>query len=268
MRFSKGFFLFFILIILLSACSDAYANNKQEAENGVLDLRDWDSQLYGTIQLDGQWEFYWSQFLTHKDLQNVKPDLFATIPESWDGYEIDGINLPGQGYATYRLHIKTNLPENTALGLRPYVFSSAYKLYINQTLVAANGEVAVVPGEEIGEYKPQAVFFNVPAKEFDIIIQVSNFQYARGGFWYSMSMGTPEKILDLHDTLLGKELFLIGGLLVIAMFNLAIYILRRELKYALYFSGVCLFMAIALDMVGQYVLVRLSRALGIPCAET
>lgn len=252
----RWFLLFFIMLLLLSGCSTA--QKKQiYAEQGSINLTGWDFDKDGIVMLDGQWELYWKQFLNYEELQEKKPDLYATVPSTWNKYSMDGKSLPGQGYATYRLHIKASLPEDTMMGLRVYAFSSAYKLYINEKLIASNGEIGTKAEDEAGEYKPQAVLFNTPAKEFDIIVQVSNFQYARGGFWYGVSFGTAGGIIGLNDIIMGKEIFLIGALIIISLFYLTVYILRREFKYSLYFSCLCLFMAIALDMVGQYILVRI-----------
>lgn len=225
-----------------------------QAEKGLLDLSSWD--INENIKLDGEWEFYWNRLLSYRDLQEEKPDLLADVPNVWNVYTLNSKKLPGEGCATYRLHIKTNLSEGTLLGLRAYAFSSAYNLYINEKLVASNGQVSAEAAEEIGEYKPQTIFFNTPAKDFDIIIHVSNFQYARGGFWYNMFMGSPEGILNFHDNAIGKEIFLVGTLIIVSLFFFAVYILERGFKYCLYFSCLCMFMVVGLDMLGQFILVR------------
>lgn len=228
-----------------------------QAERGILNLTGWDLNEKGNIQLDGQWEFYWNKLLSYSDLQNEKPDLYANVPSAWNEYIVDGESLPGQGYATYRLHIKANISNDTQLGIRIYNFSSAYKLFINEKLIASNGKVGTSAKDEAGEYRPQPVFFNAPADEFDIIVQVSNFEYARGGFWYSMSIGSAAGIIALNDSIMGKEIFLIGALTIIMLFYFAVYILRRDFKYCLYFSCLCFFVVAALDMVGQFILARI-----------
>lgn len=242
-----------IIAITLAGCSFTAAD-MPKANAGVLDLTAWDFNANHTIHLDGEWEFYWEKFMNYSDFQGAGPDLYANVPETWNQYSINGKSLPGQGYATYRLHVKTDLPVNTSLGLRPLSFSSAYEIFINDKLVASNGKAAVEASGEVGEYKPQAVFFHIPAKEFDIIIHVSNFHYARGGFWYSMPLGNAAEILNLHDLIMGKEIFLVGALIIILLFYLASYILEREFKYSLFFSLLCLSILVQLDMVGQYLL--------------
>lgn len=86
--------------------------------------------------------------------------------------------------------------------------------------------------------------------------EVSNFHYARGGFWYSMSLGSVKGILNLHDSIIGKEIFLIGVLLIVSLFYFCMYIWQNELKYALYFAVLCIFMIFTIDMVGQFFILR------------
>jgi hypothetical protein len=250
-------------MIFLSGCSLEASPDTPKASRGVMDMTRWDLNKDQTIQMDGQWEFYWSKFVNDREFPEETPDMYIKVPSTWNEYSLDGKSLAGEGYATYRLHVKTGIPAETMLGLRLYPLSSAYRLFINERLVASNGNVSRNALEEVGEYRPQAVFFKAPAQEFDIIIQVSNFQYARGGFWYSMSMGSAEGILALHDKIMGKEIFLLGALLMISLFYLATFIMIRELKYSFYFACLCITMAIALDMMGQYILLRFLPSLSL-----
>ena len=221
---------------------------------GVLDLSEWAPAQIGTINLSGAWEFYWLKLLSYDDLynSNIKPDQLVKVPEVWNASKIDGKSLPGQGYATYRLHVKTDLPTGTNLGVRAYSFSSAYRLYVNSELIAKNGIVATDRTGEKGEYKPQTAYFKTPAKEFDIIIQVSNFNYARGGFWNNLYLGNPESIALLKDHATAEEIFIIGVLIIVASLFLTVFILVRSQRYSLYFALLCLSITIALDMAGQF----------------
>ena len=257
MRYLKsGYLVLIIIILLLQGCS-MEQSRETHAQEGVLDLTNWNYYTDGNIRLDGEWEFYWNRFLAHEDLYNEKPDLMADVPNVWNKYTMQGEKLKGEGYATYRLHIKTELPAGTMLGIRSYTFSSAYDLYVNENKVASNGKISDTKEMEEGEYRPQVIVFSIPAEDFDIIIHVSNFHYARGGFWYTLYLGAPEKILNLHDNVIGKEIFLIGTLVIVSLFFFAIYILLRDFKYCIYFSCLCLFLAIGIDMIGQCVLIRL-----------
>jgi two-component system, LytTR family, sensor kinase len=260
----KSFKYIIGFIVLIMGLSTAlmvkfHTYNKPEISSGILDLTSWEPQKDGNVILDGEWEFYWGKFLSSSDISQTKPDLLVDVPRIWDKYSIGGQRLQGQGFATYRLHVKTNLVPGTLLGLRIDTFSSAYSLYINEKLVASNGRVSETEEGERGDYTPKAVFFNAPDREFDIIINVSNFNYAHGGFWRNISLGSSEKILNSYLLAMCREFFIIGALMIIAVLYFAVYILRREIKYPLYFSLLCIFAAVALDFEGQLVMPRIIR---------
>lgn len=245
-----------LALVLISAL-DSKNRLMPQANNGILTISQDNFEEYGNLKLDGEWEFYWKKLLHYPDLLSQIPDRYAAIPDAWNEYSLHGEKLPGEGYATYRLHVVTNLPAETTLGLRIYTFSSAYKLFINEKEVASRGKVSADPSQEVGEYGPQAIFFPIPESEFDLIINVSNHQYARGGFWYSMFLGYPEQIMNLHEVLIAKEIFLIGALLIISLFHFAIYFLRKELRYTLIFAILCLWSSLLVDLVSQFILLKL-----------
>ena len=236
------------------------------AEKGVLNLRGQNIDERHVYKLDGQWEFYWNRLLTHGDFQMNKPDLFADVPNMWTQHKINGKELPGEGYCTYRLHVNTGLKAGSHLGLRINTFSSAYRLYINDSLTAAAGVVTAHPTKGSGQYKPRTVNFQAPASDFDIIVQVSNYDYARGGFWYSLFLGSEESISDYNIFSIAKELFLLGVLVIVAIFNLAMYTIKPELRSYLYSACFCLILAIMIDTVSENTIMGLIPGLSITTA--
>lgn len=224
-------FLLIAFIIIIVMYSDfAKIQDIRMSEKGVLDLTSWNHQTIGSIKLDGEWDFYWNKLLKYEDLLTEQPDIYANVPHFWNAYTIRGQKIDSYGYATYRLHVKTNIPPNTAMAFKINTFSSAYKLYVNERLIASNGTVAQNSKQEVGEHRPQVALFYTPSEKFDIIIQVSNFQYSRAGFWYSIQMGSANKILwqDYRDVV--KETIIIGALVVSSIYYFALYYLKRELK--------------------------------------
>ncbi|WP_027398955.1 sensor histidine kinase [Anaerovorax odorimutans] len=268
----KGFFDFekvsISLIVLLFAVFvfwNVFSSNNENEQaisfNGIIDVSDWDFGQNDPIHLDGQWAFYWKQFIMASELKSYKPDAFVTVPSVWNAYSIGNKKIKGQGYATYVLHVRTGKAQETMLGLNLPTFSSAYKLYINDTLVAANGIIGTSQKEEIGEYKPKVVTFIAPASDFDIVVQVSNFHYARGGFWGSIYLGNPENVLELQNKAFSKEFFIIGALSLIAFFYLSVFILNREMKHSLYFACLCFMLVFTVQSVGQFTLFRYLSAI-------
>lgn len=245
-----------ISILLLAAVRSNSISKPPEPERSVLDLTNWNPEQE-IISLDGKWDFYWDKLLSYQQVQYIKPDCGVFVPGTWDQYRAEHKTLSGEGVATYRLNVKTNLKEGTVLALRMRTVSSAYKLYVNDSLVAQAGIVGTGAGKEMGAYKPQVAIFSVPDRQFDLIVQVSNFHYARGGIWDSISLGSINQIHHYDNMLVGKEAFLLGILLIIALFYLALFLLLKELRYTLYFSLLSLTAAVVIDTAGQFMLINM-----------
>ena len=78
-----------------------------EAEQGVLDLREWDFDEDEAIALDGEWEFYPSTFLTPDSIHsqaNLVDKTIISVPSNWHPYFPAETDASAK-YATYRLRI-------------------------------------------------------------------------------------------------------------------------------------------------------------------
>ena len=229
-KYLHAYFFIMVLfaLIILPGCSSSKTTIIQ-ADKGIINLTQWDFNKDGNIKLDGQWEFYWNKLITYSDIKGGidAAHIMADVPKAWTEDNASEQILPGQGYGTYRLHVKTSLPANSLLSFNVNTFSSAYKLYVNDLEVASNGTVGVTKQQYKPEFKPLTVVFNTPANEFDILIQVANFDISKGGFWNSLSMGSVNGIADLQDLLMGKELFIVGALVILALYYFCIYFLEE-----------------------------------------
>ncbi len=101
--------------------------------NGELDLTHWDLQSEGEIKLSGEWSFYWQHLLTSEELKSLDSQQlkqYVDVPSVWNKYQIVGKNLPGEGFATYRLLVKTD-GKFTSLALKIPTMSTAYKVMVD-----------------------------------------------------------------------------------------------------------------------------------------
>ena len=188
--------LLLIIVIPLIFIADLKTHKKMPvAKNGVLDLSNWDFEKDGATRLNGEWGFYWKQLLTYDDFHEGQNKFNGqvNVPNVWNYYTIDGKELPGEGYATYRLKVKTN-DQEILKGLKILNLSTSYKIMINDEVVAANGVVGKNKDTTVPEYRSQAVTFKNDSNEFEVIVQLSNFTYSRGGIWYSIYLGTDQQI--------------------------------------------------------------------------
>ncbi len=236
-----------IMLLVLASCIALFLLFKEStlpdtiARDGKLDLSGWDGE--SVLFLSGEWDFYWNRFLNAVDLsRNPPPDLKAKVPSVWNKFTLNGKRLDGMGYATYRLHV-TGADAGTPLSLRVLPFSTAYELYLDNTLIASCGSVSMSAEDFVPQYRIQTVTFTPDSGEFDLILHVSNFVYSRGGAWYTIYFGTPEKINHISQIVFGRDFFVISCLLMISAYCVFLFCLRRDKVFLLFLALCAVFLA-------------------------
>jgi Putative regulator of cell autolysis len=259
--------LFLTLIALALAAAAVYIFNRMDddgrkppiVQKGLLDLSTWDFNQDGLIKLDGQWEFYWNRFLDDEHFRhdpNVRPDTLAKVPGMWNNYLIDGNKIPGHGYGTYKLSIKTR-ETDPRLSLKILAPSTAYRLYVNDELLASGGTAGKEKGNTSADYRPQTIEFSPPGQTFDLIVQVANFDFARGGMSRSLFLGYSDAMQALNNGLIYKDLFLLGSLVIAIFYSLSMFLMNRDEKISLYFSFVCMILVGRILISGSYFIYEL-----------
>lgn len=260
-----------LLRTLLITCLTFYGvapltEGAPRAEAGFLDLSHWPPQERGPLALAGEWEFYWQQFLEPADFLSSPPPQptgFLTVPGAWNGYTVAGEVLPGDGYATYRLRIRvpsdwvSARPGNAALGLHmPWVLT-AYRLWLNGELMAANGVVGTDAHGTTPQFLPQTVFFNTGSEWLELIVQVSNFSHRNGGLWNSPLLGTQKQIQHRERVRLTIDMALVGALAFIGTYHLAVARLLGPQPRSLHLGLLALVVAARTLVTSEHLLSRL-----------
>jgi len=247
----------FTLITYLAGCSTVFSPDHPKAEKGILDLTQWQFDKDGVIKLDGQWEFYWNQLLEPHQLEDtsIPKTGYIDVPGTWNHYQVDDYKLPGNGFATYRLHFITETDERLGLKI-PSVFT-AYKLYINGELIASAGTVGNSKETMVPQYLPQIALFEPQPGENEIIIQVSNYHHRSGGLLEALILGNEKQITGLRERNIAYELFVFGSLVIIGIYHIALFIIIKKDKAPLYFGLFCLLVGIRTILVGERFLIYL-----------
>jgi two-component system sensor histidine kinase ChiS len=249
-----------ILAVLFILCSSVFTasgacyyestqTKRPVAVKGVIDLRGWDFERDGPLNLDGEWEFCRDRLLNPSDFSetyNHGNCGFITVPGLWKGKTVNGISLPGQGRATYRLKIICGRREGEKALSLLRIFS-AYRLWINGIEMASGGSV----DEKHGSGNSYIFIHNVKSSLFtpgagvnEIILQVADYQYESGG------IGRPVLLEDAKVA--AKDKFrkhtvgmIVFGLLMFSfIYNFILFIFHRLDAVPLYFGYFCLGMAL------------------------
>lgn len=243
-----------IIIGFILSCSEKPSTIVPKASNGILDLRDqaqWQNSDFG-FKLDGEWKFYWNEFLDPINLPNDKSETkLIAIPSQWqqNGY-------PVHGYASYLLTVqlpdRSSMPFLPKLGLSLPDAGSGYALYINGTLVSQNGKVGTKKSETLlyqrYELKDLSDFSDYEKieknREIKFLIHVSNFHYSNAGLWNSIKLGSYKNIEREFKQKTNLDIIVFSALLIMGFYHLGLYLNRRKDKSPLYFGLFCILISI------------------------
>ena len=227
------------LLYLLTPAVFANSNNRLVSEKGILDLRELEFDRSTVISLNGEWGFYWNEFLYPVDFDSDKqptPDCYGIVPSYWTSYDPDNCEITGQGHATYRLKIllPRNFREEIMFDIP--VFDAAFDLYLDYFYAGGNGTPGTSKQDSKAGYSPFMVSYTPVNDTLQITVLVSNYQHRRGGFWKSMRIGHPEKLTRFGNRYELISIISMGVLLSFSLFFFFFFIFFREDKTPLFFS--------------------------------
>jgi hypothetical protein len=225
-----------IIVLLLAFITTNSFGQSKYAQRGVLDLRSVDFRAQGHASLSGEWELYMSQLISPETFlaKTNEPGDFVSFPSTWN--ETSRSLKPGKGYATYHLKV---LVKKQQLAIAIPHFYTSFRLWVNAKPVAANGEVGITEKDSKPQWLPQTIPYTANQDTLDIVIHVSNFHHAKGGVREDILLGAPSNLMLKRQIAVGSNLFLFGGLVLVALLFLFIFFLVKHDRSALFFAALC-----------------------------
>ncbi|WP_219640672.1 ATP-binding protein [Cohnella sp. CFH 77786] len=211
------------------------------AKHGVLDLRGLSVNGSRPITLEGEWEFYPERWLTPADFDNLTAPADRTylqVPGKWDdAFSSAAKGGAAFGYGTYRLVVQTSADQDTMYGIRVMKAIGASEMYVNGHLLAENGRPATEKERHQARNSPYSVYFLEDGKRIEIIMHVSNYEYARGGgIVGSLKFGTADAIERESLFYITTNLIAIIVLFLYGFCSFILYLFRNKDRMLLYFS--------------------------------
>ena len=234
-----------LMLVLLLPCLGCARQDGSAAQvkQGEIDLSGWDAARDGPIVLDGQWEFYWDRLLAPEEFQSASglPEKsgYLNLPGSWKGYPLHGQPLPGRGQATFRLRLLPG-PGVRQLALRLFAIHDAYRLWADGKLIAASGVAGQREATETPRFPLALAKFESHATPVELVLQVSNHVFRRGGLLYPIMLGLPDQLEQVHIRIWAWSMFFAGSLLIMAIYHFALYFLKKKEISTLYFGLGCI----------------------------
>ncbi|MCB1194036.1 MAG: sensor histidine kinase [Leptospiraceae bacterium] len=265
--------ILFVIVILLTSCQKQTEKSIPKAIKGVLDLRHFDTSSghrndaggysvtgnrslsvtegsFEPINLDGEWEFYWGEFLPIVAAVGTGLRPVPTIPNEIIG-NINYIPVPSQwqqhgypahGYATYRLRVL--LPKSTPkLSVAMTDAGTAYEMHINGKLVSINGKVGKSKEEMEPFYQYRTFEIESNTLELEIIIHVSNFYHHHAGLWNTIKLGSSDIIEAQSKQKIALDLIVFSALLIMGLYHIGLYFNRKKDVSPLHFGIFCILIA-------------------------
>ena len=230
-----------ILFLALSLLYNITTVNGQTpvAVKGILDLRHDSIDQTFEIRLNGEWEFFWNKMLHPHDFTSTiarKADYYGKVPSYWTDYPQDKIKTEKKGFATYRLTILLPSESHQSMGFDIPVFDSAYDLYINGEYMTSNGIPGTNAAETKAEYSKRLIRYTPVSDTIVILINVSNYEHRRGGFWLPMKFGVYSEVQKNIANSWARDWAIISLLLGFSFFFLVFFILYPKDRISGFFS--------------------------------
>ncbi|MGK5093739.1 adenylate/guanylate cyclase domain-containing protein [Deltaproteobacteria bacterium TL4] len=238
-----------LVLGILVGCRNTELRNKQppHAVQGVLDLSNWNFENDGQVKLDGEWGFYWKQFLSSSDFEtspSLKPDAYAKVPGRWNDLEVDHKAVGSEGYATYRLTVSMNETAGD-LAFKIPIMGTAYELEHNGQLLASSGRIGISRDLMQPSYHPTIVEIQPQSRSpWILLLRISNFHTYKGGPWYSLSLNSPERLKGEQRVSARLQWMVFGCIFIMGLYHLGLYIIRPSEKSTLYLGISCLLIAL------------------------
>ncbi|QTH40633.1 sensor histidine kinase [Cohnella sp. LGH] len=225
-----------------------------QPSKGVIEIRDNGSVEPKAVSLHGEWEFYWNQRLEPKDFINRSlTPAYITVPSSWGDDASGETAKDSHGFGTYRLllHVPaSDLGNNKSLFIR--AIGSSYRLWIDGEEKPGLGTV----GSSLEEERPRAhislVFFQPKKQTLEIVIQVSNYSFREGGINREIVYGDTDALIPSILIELLYDIFVIGGFLMIGLYHMIVFGMRKRDLPALYVGLVSLGISMRTLLINGY----------------
>ncbi|TGL15454.1 response regulator [Leptospira meyeri] len=204
------------------------------AKDGVLDAQSVDFSGE-TINLTGNWEFYWNEFLDPAtEIPIHKSFLKAGVP--WFSQENeDGELYPSFGYATYRLTVllPNDTSENEPFAISVPVLHSAYQIYVNGKLVGENGTVGKSAEQHRPSFHSKIIPLSGVSKKVTLVIHISNFSHKYAGIHGTIRLGKLQNIINLWNVNFTVSWIIMIFMLFLSIYHALVYFINRSERNAL-----------------------------------
>lgn len=214
-----------------------------QARKGIIDLKGYDFSGEGPLTLAGEWGFYWDTVAssgTAGRLMSESPNHYVQVPSYWDELEHEDSGITANGVATYTLKVlKDSSRESGDLALKFLNITPNAAIYLNGRHVAEFGNVDRDPA--LSRSGNRIFMIPIPDSEnvLELVISISNFHNVNGGLNRPIQIGLYNDILTTRERLLSADALFLGGLMLMGLYQLSLFLLDRKRKAPAFMAILC-----------------------------
>lgn len=248
MKLKRVFATLILSLISIFSLFSQVINNPGESGLVVIDSTYAEKKF---IVLDCQWDYFDKKFVPAETF--YKDGRLSEFNIEW--FNGKKVNLPygiesDKGFATYHCTVR-NLKANTKYAMTIYknVFTAA-DLYVNGKDVYLSSAVSATPVKKSPHMARAIEFYSDRNGIIDLVFHVSNHELGKGGILLIPKIAEAKTVQTylLHN--ISYELLIASALLVLALYNLVIFILNSSQKLYLFLFVLCIdliFIVLTLD---------------------
>ncbi len=230
MKYAVLFLLFFFS--LLSFAQDIPEINVDLSKNSLFDIKT-------------KWAFVKGDFVSpDKIISDIESGNRGRIEfKSFLDSQFDMIDSIG----TLALKVNISGKEN-GVGLKLPPFFGGYRLFINTKEIASFGEV----GKDLStKTNRNTVFFTPEIEAFYIVIHEGALESEWGINSQDIVIGSTDKISKLREKGVVFDIFVAGSLLIIAIYQIILFVFRKKDKTSFIFSVFCFIFSVRTLFFGE-----------------
>jgi len=249
---NKKYILAIRIIILIIPFLISCSQSKRDipiVKKGVFHTESWNFSKDGNLRINGTWAFQWMNFVKLKD-QKLKNNDFISVPGEWQEFHIT--NKSHNGYGTYscKIHFADKYIGKT-MAIKYKSIFSAIELFIDGKLLSKSGSISKSPLKEIANRRPGIARFKPMKNSISLTLHISNFDNSSGGIPSPIFLGTESNIEEQTTMNLLIDLFILGSILIMALYHLGLFSIRKSDLSSLYFGIFCLIISLRGMLMGE-----------------
>jgi len=179
-----------------------------------------------------------------------------SMPGFWNGRTVSGLKLPGHGLATMRLLVRLGRRHTLYSMKIPHMYT-ACRLWVNGKPVSSNGTTGTGPSHVTPQFLPKIVMLAPESGTLELLLQISNFHHPKGGMWAPIQLGKEMQAVSTQRYLGWLNTFLLGGLLLMAVYHISIFMLRKTDRASLFFGVLYLVIALRILFEGDRMIIEI-----------